>query len=152
GLGEAAQLAVGPYHVCATRRSGEVACWGHNGQGALGDGTLSDRAEPVLVRGVHDAVEVAVGTDHSCARRRGGEVACWGRAVEHQLGRGPLRARAPVRVAFDEAPSPSPAPPPAPTEPARQGPRGGPCVFSLAEYCGQSPCPTYEERLREVVL
>ena len=45
-----ASLAVGGGHSCGVTAVGGTAyCWGANGNGQLGDGTLSDRRTPVLV-------------------------------------------------------------------------------------------------------
>jgi alpha-tubulin suppressor-like RCC1 family protein len=38
-------------HSCAMLATGEVKCWGLNGNGQLGDGTLTNRATPVTVAG-----------------------------------------------------------------------------------------------------
>ena len=40
-------LAGGHYHSCAVRTGGQVACWGRNDQGQLGDGTATDSPTPV---------------------------------------------------------------------------------------------------------
>jgi alpha-tubulin suppressor-like RCC1 family protein len=86
---------------CVLRRTGDVACWGPNRDGEVGDGTLEPRAAPVPVVGLHDAVAVAAGGDHACALRRAGEVVCWGRADQGQLGDGVVAERSltPVPVA-----------------------------------------------------
>ena len=39
-------------HGCAISRSGEVACWGSNIRGELGDGTTNDSEQPVRVMGL----------------------------------------------------------------------------------------------------
>jgi hypothetical protein len=36
-------------HTCAITRAGEVVCWGANDRGELGDGTTTDRTQPVSV-------------------------------------------------------------------------------------------------------
>lgn len=54
GLTDAVLLARGGRgsHHCALRRSGQVVCWGYNGQGQLGDGTTTGRLTPVPVAGL----------------------------------------------------------------------------------------------------
>ncbi len=88
-LADAAEIAVGGNHACARRSSGEVACWGRNLAGELGDGSLADHATPVAVDRLSDAVEVAAGSEHTCARRLDGSVVCWGRTEYGALGSGP---------------------------------------------------------------
>jgi hypothetical protein len=41
-----AQLATGVTHSCALGTDGQVRCWGDNGQGQIGDGTVIDALEP----------------------------------------------------------------------------------------------------------
>lgn len=63
GLDDANDIAVGNGHACALRGAGEVACWGRNLQGQLGDGTTDDRNVPVAFS-VHDvtgALEIGTG-------------------------------------------------------------------------------------------
>ncbi len=42
-------VALGNEHTCGATLVGDVLCWGRNDRGQLGDGTTTDRAEPVLV-------------------------------------------------------------------------------------------------------
>lgn len=49
---KAIAIAAGTRSACAVLASGEVACWGANEGGQLGDSTLIDRAAPVIVPGV----------------------------------------------------------------------------------------------------
>jgi alpha-tubulin suppressor-like RCC1 family protein len=50
-VGDPAQLVVAPDHDCALSKQGGVACWGENGFGDVGDGTLTNRLTPVFVTG-----------------------------------------------------------------------------------------------------
>jgi len=81
-------IAAGTGHSCVLRDNGQVACWGANSRGQLGDGSTDDRSDPVAVAGLSDAVELALGRGHSCARRRSGLVVCWGGNERGQLGAG----------------------------------------------------------------
>ncbi len=51
GLDDAIGLALGDAHSCVRRRHGEIACWGVNNFGQLGDGTLLLRPSPIAVSG-----------------------------------------------------------------------------------------------------
>jgi len=68
--------------TCAITTSGKVMCWGGNEDGQLGDGTTTDRATPVAVKGVSGVVGLASGYrgtgDQYCAIRYTGGVRCWG--------------------------------------------------------------------------
>jgi len=78
----------GSYHTCATLSNGSVRCWGYNGYGALGDGTLSNRLSPVAVTNLTGAQSVTAGGWSSCALLSNGTVSCWGRNDKGQLGDG----------------------------------------------------------------
>ncbi|MFO0602020.1 MAG: MopE-related protein [Polyangiales bacterium] len=77
-------LAMGAAHLCAVA-AGRVWCVGRNDSGALGDGSLDDRAAFVQAAGVEGASEVAAGRFHTCALARGA-VWCWGADAEGQTG------------------------------------------------------------------
>lgn len=49
GLAGAAQITVGIHHACALLEDGDVKCWGKNGRGQVGDGSIDDRTTPVSV-------------------------------------------------------------------------------------------------------
>src|SRR2546428_13635708 len=55
GITGAASITTGAYHTCALLGDGTVRCWGRNGQGQLGDGTLTNSATPVPVAGITGA-------------------------------------------------------------------------------------------------
>lgn len=46
----ATAIAAGKTHTCAVVAGGEVRCWGGNQSGQLGDGTMTDRRQPVAVQ------------------------------------------------------------------------------------------------------
>ena len=58
-------LSSGYAHTCAIGESGELACWGWNGDGQTDAPSGKFRA-------------VSAGTAHTCAIRESGELACWG--------------------------------------------------------------------------
>lgn len=80
-------LAVGGSHTCALLQSGNVACWGRNGSGQLGNGTNLDQKTPVPVTGLGGLVMALVaGANHTCALLQTGAVQCWGDNTNGQLG------------------------------------------------------------------
>lgn len=92
---DAVSLASGADHACVREASGEIACWGANHRGQLGDGTLADAMRPVpsSVSGV----EIAGGVEHTCVRHEWGAVVCFGDNMHGQLGDG--------RIAWRHTPS-----------------------------------------------
>ncbi|MCG8555660.1 MAG: hypothetical protein MJD61_10295, partial [Proteobacteria bacterium] len=92
-------ISAGGEHTCALPASGEVKCWGDNGNGQLGDGSMTDRATPVTANAIMDPVEIVLGGRHTCARLSTGRVTCWGYNPYGQLGDGTTMGRAtPVSV------------------------------------------------------
>jgi alpha-tubulin suppressor-like RCC1 family protein len=80
--------------ACARRGNGELWCWGHGGDGQIGDGNSSppdlagmswpaDARPPHRLPGTWDAL--AVGQQHACAIKAG-HVHCWGKNTDGQCG------------------------------------------------------------------
>ena len=44
-----AQISAGEYHTCGRTTTGRLYCWGYNGRGQLGNGTLNDKKRPTGV-------------------------------------------------------------------------------------------------------
>lgn len=63
-------------HVCALHGIGHLSCWGENGNGEVGDGSILSSTTPVLVP-LSDVEKVAVGANHTCAVASGAGY-CWG--------------------------------------------------------------------------
>jgi alpha-tubulin suppressor-like RCC1 family protein len=80
-------LAVGLAHACARRADLSLACWGANGSGQLGNGTVADSAVPVAVNGVTvaDPRGIAAGGWHTGVIV-GGRPRFWGLNTDGQLG------------------------------------------------------------------
>jgi len=81
-------VAAGAQHTCAVRGTGQVLCWGQNGTGQLGEGSMSSLAEPVPVTGLDTGTAVVAGATFSCATTVDGAVLCWGDDHDGQLGTG----------------------------------------------------------------
>lgn len=98
--GGVAALATGGDHTCALTSAGAATCWGFNGYGQLGDGTIVDHRTAMDVSGLETGVAaLAAGKNHTCALTGAGGVKCWGRNEYGQLGDGTTDSRsAPVDV------------------------------------------------------
>lgn len=75
-------------HTCGVRTSGDLWCWGGNINGEVGDGTLTDRSQPVQIQPAGVWQSVSMGIWYTCALRRDGSLWCWGRDEFGQLGNG----------------------------------------------------------------
>ena len=93
------QITAGYAHTCALKNNGSVSCWGWNGFGQVGDGSVVDRYLPTPVSGVSMARGSAAGGAHSCTVLSTGRVQCWGQNTQGQLGDGTTFGRTtPVMV------------------------------------------------------
>jgi len=84
-------ISSGGLHTCALLDDGSVSCWGWNGYGNLGDGTITDRSTPTQISSLgtgRTAVAISSGDEHSCALLDDGTVSCWGYNYFGQLGDG----------------------------------------------------------------
>lgn len=86
GLVDARHVAVGDHHRCALITAGQVACWGENGEGQLGDGSTLNRDTIKIIPMFSDVVQIAAGEEHSCVLQAGGKVYCFGSDAKGQLG------------------------------------------------------------------
>ena len=83
-------VSAGGNYSCAVSNDGSVNCWGHNGEGRLGDGSTTDRHTPTTVdlgAGM-TAVSISAGAAHMCAVLNDGSVKCWGYNLYGRLGDG----------------------------------------------------------------
>ncbi len=93
------ELSASLAHTCAVRDTRGVVCWGSNGFGQLGDGTLMNRSAPTPVSGLTDVAHVAAGHFQTCALTAAGSALCWGDNTDGQLGDGTtMRRLTPVAV------------------------------------------------------
>ncbi len=88
----AVAVSAGSTHSCALLASGDVACWGSNGNGELGTtpGALPSSSVPVRVTLPSKARAVAAGNKFTCALLESKKVVCWGNNDNAQLGRSPF--------------------------------------------------------------
>jgi alpha-tubulin suppressor-like RCC1 family protein len=93
-------ITVGENHACALLNTGEVLCWGYNGQGAVGDGSRDTHSSPVPVVGLGaKALQITAAGFHTCALLETGAVQCWGDNQHGELGDGTMTNRlTPVTV------------------------------------------------------
>ncbi len=74
-------------------------CWGHNPNGALGDGTTATRYLPVVVKNtagtgsLTGVSRIVTGRVHTCARLSDGTARCWGANANGQIGDGTTTQR-----------------------------------------------------------
>ena len=81
---------------CAVTTNGSVLCWGDNGYGQLGDGTTTDRTNPVYVdlgNGTSSPKKVSLGYGYACVLMFDGTVKCWGKNQDGSLGQGTTQSQ-----------------------------------------------------------
>jgi len=79
----AVKVRLGHSFGCVLLASGKLRCFGQNGYGNLGDGTMQSSGEPVVPVGDRSYVDVATLGYSTCAVSTGGDLECWG---ENQAG------------------------------------------------------------------
>jgi len=76
----------GGSHTCGITTQGGAYCWGSNFLGQLGDGTQTNRSQPVAVSGSFTFVALSAGDAHTCGITADGAAYCWGNNASGQLG------------------------------------------------------------------
>jgi len=86
--------------TCVLRAAGDVACWGGNWTGELGNGTTRPGDVPKPVVGLQGVASISAGGTHTCAVTEAGLAYCWGDDHYGKLGDGATQQRStPVAVA-----------------------------------------------------
>jgi len=93
-------VSAGDTHTCGVTTDDRAYCWGHNGSGQLGDGTIINSSTPVAVAGSRRFRLISAGDSYTCGLgyldRR---AYCWGSNLYGQLGDGgTAERRTPVAV------------------------------------------------------
>jgi alpha-tubulin suppressor-like RCC1 family protein len=90
----------GGFFACATKNDQSLWCWGENGLGQLGDGTMTNAPTPIQITRLPGVVEVTAGWHHTCGRTSGA-VYCWGENGHGELGGNPGAPTDMVQVPID---------------------------------------------------
>jgi alpha-tubulin suppressor-like RCC1 family protein len=99
GLMGVSQISAYGIHTCARLSDGTARCWGNNANGQLGDGTMTQRHLPVVVKNgggtasLSGVSEIVAGRLHTCARMSDGTARCWGANANGQIGDGTTTQR-----------------------------------------------------------
>jgi hypothetical protein len=73
-------------NYCALTAIGDAWCWGPNGSGQVGDGTLIDRATPTAVATSTKFTQLDIGDSNVCGVTAAGDAWCWGNNGHFQAG------------------------------------------------------------------
>lgn len=94
-------LEAGRDHTCWFRDD-QLACWGANDRGQLGDGTTTQRTSPTASTFDGSIAFLGLGAEHSCAVTEDDRLFCWGANDQGQLGVGDTDDRpSPTEVTLD---------------------------------------------------
>jgi alpha-tubulin suppressor-like RCC1 family protein len=90
GITNAVGVAADYESACAVLATGQVKCWGYNGNDALGDNSTASSTVPVTVYQLNDGTAIVACDGSSvssvCAATTAGTAYCWGDNTSGQLG------------------------------------------------------------------
>lgn len=80
-------------HSCGVHSSGQLFCWGRNGNSQLGNGLTANSSTPIKVdmSGTsysNDFTDVSTGLNMTCGVHATGRIFCWGLGTDGRLGTG----------------------------------------------------------------
>ena len=77
-----------PLHSCGIASNGTAFCWGFNGYGNLGTGTVVDSpglAMRVAPKVAYNFTQISSGNQHTCGILADGSIVCWGSNSHGQM-------------------------------------------------------------------
>jgi alpha-tubulin suppressor-like RCC1 family protein len=81
-------VSAGSSHTLAIKPDGTLWAWGFNGDAQLGDGTTTEKSNPIQIGTASDWKAVSAGNNHSLAIKTDGTLWAWGDNFWGQLGDG----------------------------------------------------------------
>ena len=98
GVSDPVAIAAGSFHTCVIFPDGTVDCWGDNGEGQLGIGSVDISPSPTATIGVGNVTSIGAGRSHTCAVIADGNIVCWGNNQYGQIGNGTVGESSPPAV------------------------------------------------------
>ena len=108
GVATYKQVSVGDEFACAVTTQGTVECWGDDGFGELGVGTVGGLSNVPLAISPFTSTWVTSGGEHACSLDSEGVTACWGNNHSGQVGHGHTGITGGTVPALSVVPTPVP--------------------------------------------
>ena len=86
GLQGTRQIVAADWSTCVLRENRQVACWGSNSDGQLGDGGTSDRFGYLNIDGLWDLKAIVADGHRACAVTAVDQLECWGHNDYGEIG------------------------------------------------------------------
>lgn len=103
GTDDFADISVGSLHACAVDTNKDLYCWGSNGSGQVGDGTIVNKLSPVLIATGYVKVRThshAYTGNNTCGLKDTGLIFCWGKNGSGEVGDGTTTDRSVPTATF----------------------------------------------------